>query len=210
MGEKMGESEALNIGSIVRFGKYDWRILDVQDGKALLLSENVLAIRKYHSENTEITWATCDLRQYLNTSFLDDTFTSDEKTRMAETTISTKDNQWFGTPGGIDTVDKIFLLSLEETVKYFGDSGHLSNRPDYSYQIQGDYDSYRIDDEYNSSRIAVDKDNGNAQWWWLRSPGCRKNDATYIRLAGLVNMGDVLIDVITYSGGVRPALWLNL
>lgn len=40
------------------------------------------------------------------------------------------DNQCYGTKGGEDTQDRIFLLSLEEaTCKYFGDSSSKMYNP---------------------------------------------------------------------------------
>jgi hypothetical protein len=34
----------------IRFGAYDWRVLDVQDGKALLLTDKVIEKRSFHAE----------------------------------------------------------------------------------------------------------------------------------------------------------------
>ena len=61
---------------------------------------------------------------------------------------------------GNATKDRIFLLSIEEVVKYFGDSGQFKNRPK---------DAYFIEDQYNSARIAEDAD-GIVFWWWRRPP----------------------------------------
>ncbi|MCL1941737.1 MAG: DUF6273 domain-containing protein, partial [Synergistaceae bacterium] len=94
---------------------------------------------------------------------------------------------------------RIFLLSLEEVARYFGDSGQLKKRPSSN--------TYYINDQYNSARIAKDA-SGNALWWWLRSPGNYSVLAASVHYDGLVFIiGDyVLLD----HGGVRPALWINL
>lgn len=180
----------------VSFGKYLWRVLDVQNNRALLLAEEILEQRQYHSDNTSITWENCELRKYLNGAFLQ-TFSSQEQERIAKTEIRNADNQWFGTSGGRDTVDKIFLLSIEEVVKYFGDSGQLRKRPDKN--------AWWIDDEYNSTRIA--KYQGKEAWWWLRSPGYYVDYAANVDYDGSLYMsGDGVDDEY---GGVRPTLWLN-
>ena len=106
-------------------------------------------------------------------------------------------NPWFDTEGGNNTLDMIFLLSLEEVVKYFGDSGQLRNRPKYK-----DY----LSDQYSNARIAQDIA-GSASWWWLRSPGFGP-----LYVISVDDTGDLLVggDDVFCSGGVRPALWLNL
>ena len=185
------------IGDIISFGENEWRVLDIQDGKALLLSDKVVEKRAYHQSKTDIIWAECDLRHHLNGEFYDSL--GEDKARIAETTVTTNNNPWYGTDGGAKTNDKVFLLSLEEVVKYFGDSGLLKNRPD---------GAWHINDEYNSTRVATDE-NGEALWWWLRSPGDYSDYA-----ASVYDNGYVIVDgddnVAWLDGGVSPALWLNL
>ena len=173
-------------------------MLDIQNGKALILSERIIEKRPYHSRAEGVTWETCELSQYLNWEFYN-SFSTEEKARIAETRIPNKNNPWYGTSGGNATNDKIFLLSIEEVVKYFGDSGQLRNRPSNS--------TYFIDDKYNSARKAVDAD-GDASCWWLRSPGYISS-----RAASVDYVGSIIIygsDAYSDSGGIRPALWLNL
>ena len=187
----------LTVGEKIDFGGYEWRVLDVRDGRALLLSEYVIESRRYHERNEAITWENSTLRRYLNNEFYN-SFTAEERRRIAETRLRNANNQWYGTNGGNDTTDRIFLLSLEEVVQYFGDSGQLRNRPG---------NSYYIDDQYNNARIAVEL-NGNAHWWWLRSPGSNTYNAALVSDGGFVDVDGFLVSSV--RGGVRPALWLNL
>jgi hypothetical protein len=182
----------------VKFGKYNWRVLDVRDGKALLLTEGIIEKRVYNVERADITWEECTLRQYLNGKFLQ-TFSGAEQGRILKTNNINADNQRFGTGGGNNTVDRVFLLSIEETVRYFGDSGQLQNSNPSS--------RLWIDDQYNKERMAK-HGNGELAWWWLRSPGYSGNYA-----ASVFDVGGIRIrglGVYGVSGGVRPALWLNL
>ena len=182
---------------IYSFGGYDWRILDVQDGKVLLLSEYLLETRAYHESEVNITWANSTLRQYLNSEFYN-RFSAEEKARIAETRVLNNDNPWYDTKGGYSTFDKVFLLSVEEVVEYFGDSGQLKNRP------RGK--SY-IDDKYNNARIAKCL-GGEVYWWLLRSSGYKSTYAASVSSFGIL---DVLGDGVYHSDGyIRPALWLNL
>ena len=107
----------------VRFGKYNWRVLDIQNEKALLLTEDIIGFRLYGGS----TWEGCALREYLNGAFLQ-TLSSSEQSRIVSVANTNPDNPWYGTSGGRNTTDKIFLLSIDEVVKYFGDSGQLRKK----------------------------------------------------------------------------------
>jgi hypothetical protein len=147
-------------GDIITFGAYNWRVLEVKDGKVLLLTENIIDLRWYHNEFADITWADCELRNYLNNEFYNQ-FNPDEKENIVSVTNNNPDNPWFRTKGGIDTRDNIFLLSLEEVCSYFGDSRiKLQNK---------DGQTWSIDDENNEKRQATY--GNNFHWWRLRSPG---------------------------------------
>ena len=186
------------VGAIIKFGDYDWRILDVQDGKALILTEMILERVEYHNTDKPVTWSVSNLRKYLNGEFFQ-SFTQADRNRILDTNVVTGSNPWFRINGGAATTDKIFLLSLEEVVLYFGDSGKLKNRPNNN--------TYIIDDQYNSSRIVYDKDE-KASWWWLRSPGEYTTYAAFVYFDGCVYVcGNSALD---FYFGVRPALWIAL
>ena len=118
-------------GGKIRFGGYDWYVLDKQKGKILILTEKVIEKRAYHSKECAITWETCDMRKYLNGDFYQ-SFSESDRLRIAETKVVTKDNPWYGTSGN-PTTDKVFLLSIDEVIKYFGDSGQ--KKPGICIQI---------------------------------------------------------------------------
>jgi hypothetical protein len=202
---------ATAIGSNYKFGAYDWRVIDVQGDRALLISQDIIAIKEYNETCTDVIWETCTLRKWLNEDFLH-IFREEDQSRIVITTNSNKDNQWFGTNGGRRTQDRIFLLSISEAVRYFGDSGQLKNKNPES--------KYRIHDQFNSERIA--KFNNSSSWWWLRSPGVLRSIAVVDVDGGICvdgvtndidNDGNLRIDIANVDngeGGVRPALWLNL
>ena len=184
------------------FGGYEWRLLELQREKdksrwALLLTEDIIDKRPYNTQYTDVTWETCTLRQYLNGEFYG-RFSKQEQAMISEIDNVTPDNQWYGTKGGGITTGKVFLLSIEETVMYFGDSGQLKNKNLKS--------ECWIDDKYNDDRVAM-FGNG-ASWWWLRSPGFLSSSAASVSYDGLVGVLGRNVD--NASGGVRPALWLNL
>ena len=193
------------IGDIVQFGGTDWLVLDIQGKKALALSNEILSEKPYHSDNVAITWEECHLRQYLNTEFYDSAFSASEKERIVETTLANLDNPWYNTAGGSDTVDKVFLLSIEEVLQYFGDSGGLENRQDNVTFIK---------DGLNEKRVAKTPEGGSA-WWWLRSAGIFFYLCEHVNscAAEVNHHGDLSVQgnfVTNGDGGVRPALWISL
>ena len=195
-------TKEVKVGNIISFGNHDWRILAVyDDNTALIIAENVIERRRFHNVWEAVTWEESDMRLYLNDVFLG-TFTQEERSQILPSIVSTPDNYWYRIRGGGDTTDYIFLLSIEEVVKYFdGDSEAWSPSP-LSYSVR----QWLIDDEYNSSRIAYDDE--IAASWWLRSPGF---DIDFIAIV----MEDGSIAISGTGGGVdslyiRPALLLNL
>jgi len=90
------------------FGGHQWRVLDVQDGKLLLITDEIPEKRAFH-DGEEATWESCSLRKYLNDDFYK-SFDKADRAKIAEVTNTTSKEE---------TKDKIFLLSKEEAEKYF-------------------------------------------------------------------------------------------
>lgn len=200
----------MQIGDKIIFGEYEWRVLDMQNDTALIITEYIIDHRAYHDAYKNITWADCSLRKYLNGEFYDK-FTATDKSRIIPVLNKNLDNQWYGTNGGEDTQDNIFLLSLEEVCKYFGDSlSKLQNRGKKQRYW------YERKDENNSNRIAIIQGKKGSWWWWLRSPGRDNLKAVYIfgtdGSIGIHGNNILKANIIDSkcTGGVRPALWLKL
>ena len=90
-----GSDEFGTIGATVLFGRYEqdndfsngsekieWIVLDVQDGKSLLLSKYLLDSKPYNDSIGETTWAECSLREWLNHEFMDSAFTGRDQERI--------------------------------------------------------------------------------------------------------------------------------
>jgi hypothetical protein len=203
--------ENFKIGSIIPFGGYDWRILDIKNDTILIITEYIIEQRAYHDAYKDITWDDCSLRKYLNGEFYDK-FKATDKSRIIPIKNKNPDNQWYGSKGGADTKDSIFLLSVEEAAcKYFGDSSSKL----YS---RGKNQRYWFErkDENNGKRIArLQYKKEWVWWWWLRSPGRVNVKTVYIHGDGNIGIqgNNILKGNISdgkCTGGVRPALWLKL
>ena len=189
--------------SVIKFGNYDWLVLDVQGGSALIITNNIIERREYNVKNKKLTWEKCTLRKYLNSEFLKN-FSDDEQKRIIETRIS-NNNIWVDTKGGKDTSDKIFILSLEDADKYFGNTGDYQSIKRINGYGEVDIKGIYLSNHYNNLRIA--KFNNEASDWWLRSPGIASDTAVIIERKGHVftNGG-----ALNCKFGIRPALWMRL
>jgi hypothetical protein len=133
--ESVEKTPAVNVGDTISFGNYDWRILDVTEDKMLVLSKEIFFTHRYHytqDVETLISWENSEIRRYLNEDFFN-TFSESDKQRIAETHINNNHslNFWSDSEGfdfvTENTTDRIFLLSLNELLQYFGDSGRFNN-----------------------------------------------------------------------------------
>jgi Family of unknown function (DUF6273) len=184
---------------IITFGNYNWRVLDIKTDRKLIITEDIIKLRWYHSDFVDITWADCELRQFLNAEFYN-TFNPKEKARIIAVENHNPDNPWFKTKGGIKTIDNIFLLSLEEVCEYFGDSIENLNTKDKQ--------KWFISDENDQERQA--KYENEYHWWRLRSPGYYGRTSASINSKGNVYVrGNGIHGRPKDGGGVRPALWLK-
>lgn len=185
---------------LIAFGNYKWRILDIKEDRALIITEEIIELRWYNDEFVDITWENCSLRKYLNHDFLE-TFNTTERTEIITVKNNNHDNPWFKTKGGNETIDNIFLLSLEEVCKYFGDS-----RENLSHK---DKQKWLINDENNQRRQAeFGKEN---HWWRLRSPGYYSRTSASVNSKGNVYVrGNGVYGRPKDGGGIRPVLWLKI
>ena len=189
-------------GDIIQFGAYpqnssssspiEWIVLNNTDGKLLVISSNALDCQKYHSRDTDVTWETCSLRQWLNSTFYNAAFNEEEQTQILTTTVSADFNPQYSTNPGSDTQDKLFLLSIDEVKQYFPSNSERVCRATLYAVNQGAYE--------NPST--------GGSWWWLRTPGNSSSDASSVNSDGSIDYDDG--SVASTKGVVRPAMWISL
>ena len=185
--------------SKISFGGHDFLLLDETDSAMLLLFEKVIALQKYHNEYENVTWTTSSVRKFLN-QILINNFSQEDKARILETYVQSSSNPWYGTCGGENSKDKVFLLSIEETVGYFGDSGQLT-KPSVKFFI---------DDNYNKNRRATYTD-GSPSKWLLRTPGSLQNFVANVTTEGKISVTGDFVNLASselFNIGIRPAMWV--
>lgn len=216
----VSDVSAAQVGDTVRFGSYEqdndagngaeaieWLVLDKQEGKLLLLSRYALDCKRYHEEYEDVTWETCTLRDWLNSTFFMTAFCEAEQKRIVTTRVKNEDNPEWGTGGGNDTEDKVFLLSTGEAERYFS-SGYSVKDPARRVKLTAYAEAqgglpYR---DAKQDSYGTPEYDGNG-WWWLRSPGASGLCAAGVSWTGDVWRGSNYICCDNHV--VRPALWLN-
>ena len=179
-----------------------WRVLSVDGNDAFLLADQNLDAKPYNEEDTDVTWATCTLRTWLNGTFLNTAFTSAEQTAIKNTTVVNEDNSYYGTEGGENTTDKVYLLSIAEASNTaYGFNGEFNTESETRKAKNTAYAK-----ECGASTCTSTEYEGNG-YWWLRSPGLYSDSASSVLLDGYGGgWGFVYHD----DTAVRPALHLNL
>ena len=180
-----------------------WRVLSVDGSDAFLLADQNLDAKPYNEEDTDVTWATCTLRTWLNGTFLNTAFTSAEQTAIKNTTVVNEDNPYYGTEGGANTTDKVYLLSIAEAINTaYGFNGEFRTESETREAKNTAY--AKVCGAWTSTSTEYE---GNG-YWWLRSRGYYSTDASYLNFYG--RGYDVGSNVSFDDGAVRPALHLNL
>lgn len=164
-----------------------WRVIECENGEALLLSDIVLDKQKYNKRLKKVTWEKSTLRKWLNKKFMNRAFSSSEQEAIRTTKVINEDNYYYKTDGGNDTLDKIYLLSLSET----------DEEKEYGFT-----DSYGMTIKYSNYADLCDY-----QYWWLRTPGEKNISAAAVDMSGEAYVGGGESDM---ELGIRPVLHLNL
>ena len=169
----------------------DWRVLDRDGNKALIISEYCINAMPYNNTCQNVTWETCSLRKWLNNEFYNTVFDAEEKAAILTTTVDADGNPCYGTGGGRATKDKVFLLSDLEVAIYFMSA----------------YDRTAGATPYAEAREAHNCGSKGCSWW-IRTPGIRSDMAMIVDAGGCVNYDGDFVSIT--NGGVRPAMWVDV
>lgn len=175
-----------------------WRVLSIKGNDAFLISDKNLDMKQYNDTYKEVTWKTCSLRTWLNKDFLNDAFNSSERAAIQQTTVVNEDNTGYGTSGGNDTKDGIYLLSLSEVEN--AEYG-------FSSSPSGTDSRKALNTAFATAQGAYEASSGNG-YWRLRSPGDTSSRAAYVSYDGSVSKNGNSVNDNTR--GVRPVLHLDL
>lgn len=204
-GEASEDTDKYNVGDYITFGKYEqdnnesngkadieWLVLDKKDGKLLVISKDILSTAMFisnsqYGNNNWAKWDESQIRREMNVEFYNDAFNEDEKKRIAVTKVLPGKNPYYGIDPGGSTEDKLFLLSVDEVLKYFpSESDRKCSMSKYVEECK--YSSF-------------------AGMWCTRTPGRSNSTAVAVNC----NDGSILYEgaySLNYIG-YRPAMWIS-
>jgi len=202
----------LGVGSYLADNKQPikWRVLSVNGNDALLLADKLLATQPYKDNMVNFylttTWADSDVRRWLNDSFYNDAFDLEEQEAIKFTNVINDPNPIWGTDGGIDTTDKIYLLALADCYNpdYGFDPANYSTKTNYHSSAK---DPARLAYETKFAQY-LNEDIKDPQIWMLRSPG--QDASSYAQVSHLGNVYEPGTNTYISKDGVRPVLHIDL
>ena len=182
-----------------KWERIKWKVLQMEGSTLFLMADRGLDGRAYDSHGNSVTWENCSLRRWLNDTFCRTAFSRAEQEALVPWTVANGDNPQYGTEGGNDTTDKIYLLSVGEAAT-----------PSYGFCEDLDVQSasrwVEGSDFYACVREVGLNDDGSCEWR-LRSPGKNTYASADVR-NGKVNRSGSFVIYDTYA--VVPVLHINL
>jgi len=174
--------------------KIEWVVLDVEDGKALLLSRYCLDCMPYEAEKEQASWGESLVRDWLNNEFYNTAFSNYEKSMISLSNVASDQSANDNTvEPGVITEDHVFLLSVTECREY----------------LDSVSDRKCIPTAYAVNNGASGSHEGVSTYWWLRTTSNNHHQALYVDDSGSIRSGG-LKATSTEFRTVRPAIWIDL
>ena len=211
------------VGDIIYFGNYEqdndtsngkeriaWKVMEKKGSKLLLLSEKVLDCKKFNETEVYVTWATSDLRAWLNKEFRNTAFLKGEREMIVKSKITTPDNEEWETDCGANTTDQVFVLCAEDAEKYFPTEEYHATKP-IPYDYTGSKEGVAKPTKYAAAQgvacAYTDEWYDGCCEYWLRTAGADNTFFTYISDVGTYYSGGN--GICNTNVGVRPAIWIT-
>lgn len=184
-----------NIGDYVFFGSYEqdnsvsngkerieWLVVDIQEGKALLLSKYALDCQPLFTGNSYSSWKNCSLREWLNNDFLNTAFTDGEQELIS-----------------VINYDKVSMLEEYDAWPYFMSKKAMHTKN----ELMGKPTAYAI-----AHGVNIDSDTGYCAW--RLKPEKRGGDTTFWEVHSDGSVGGGVNFISTSRDAIRPAIWVDL
>lgn len=213
--------DAWKVGDLVTFGSYEqdnnlkngkepieWEVLDVQDGKVLLLARQILDAVPYSEEGSEATWENSSIRTWLNKEFYQSAFSSTQKKQIWEMDLANEPGSRDGVTDAEATRDRVFCLSLSELVRYFPVKEYTMDGSwiVYADQITAKPTEYAFARGILRGEPGKYSSNENAEWWLRTAVKGEKKAIAVLRTGMVSSYGEKNNQK---SIGARPAIWVK-
>ena len=150
--------ESLEINSLD--SEIVWKILDIKNSKALVISNYALECRRYNARYEDVSWEECTLRKWLNNDFINTAFNTEEQNIIKKSlvdnsasTTSTTTNEHACN----NTNDKVYLLSYKDVTENYFTTGseRMAKVTDYAPTVYFDDNGNEIQLNEGKTYIAV-------------------------------------------------------
>ena len=170
-----------------------WQVLRIEHKTATLIAKSVLAADHYlndYAKFNTVTWAESSVRAWLRDTFYESAFTAREKADILLSSVSTADSITYGTAGGEDTKDYVYIPAGEDLADV----------------------SLQIDLAAGCTPYAVSQGLGytgaGQSNWMTRTPSYEQNGIEYVNTNGELENKEA--HNVTKVLGIRPMVRLSL
>ena len=175
-------------------------------------------LKYYKSELINVTWEDSTLRSWMNNDFYNEVFDDSQKNKIIETLLVNSDNPNpdYGTSGGNDTYDKVFLLTSEDvTNEAYGFNEDPAELDIARRCLPTTYAAEKgVGMEWMTSGMGGPYPEDMSDYpeggficnWWLRSPGTDAAHKESVRFYGRIFENEVCSVTIA----VRPAIYIDI
>ena len=199
-----------------------WRVLEVRDGTALLLSHAAVECAPFQADLREISWENCTLRSLLNgygaqanasgidfsgngENFLDTAFTAEEQDAILETNVRNEANYYFGMDSGAPTKDRIFLPAESELFIYDSSEIHGFSRRD---EVADRAKQFQPTGYALQRGVWEEKEGIGNVFWITRTTGYTHTNVVYVDESGCMYNRGILVNC--RDAAIIPAFVLDL
>lgn len=199
-----------------------WRVLEVRDGTALLLSNAAVECEPFQSDLRDVSWENCTLRSWLNgygpqanasatdysapgNSFLNMAFSPEEQEAILETPVRNEANYYFGMDSGAETADRIFLPAESELFIHDSSEIHGFSRRD---EVPDRAKQFRPTDYALMKGVWQESGDRKNVFWITRTTGYTHANVVYVDESGYMYNRGIL--VTCRDAAIIPALVLDL
>lgn len=229
----------------IKFGQYaksdvsgsnkepiEWVAVEKDDAnkKVLLMTKYIIDYQLF-SDSDDIEWKDTRIRKWLNEDFINKAFSDDERIKILDTKLNNNykyswsklnsDSDTYEVHKAEDTIDKVFLLSTDDIIKYFYNNNYNIDIADSSCENKilstkpTSYASNIKDNNYGTISISTNKKKWNYgnSGWALRSMSKLINSEYESGILGLdevMSSGRVGTSrALNHYYGIRPAMWVS-
>ena len=218
--DEMTKADSLKnaeVGQLVSFGHYEqdndpattnedilWVVLENNGKELKLMSLYCLDVIPMMITDDPMSWEGSYARAFLNDEFLKNAFSASEQAKLKTVTVENKPNPLHGTPNGDNTLDRVYLPSLDEIMEMY-------DIPEA--KEQGYANLFAHATEYTQSKgVWLEIPGSSKCWWWLRSSGGSESNAAEVGSGGYLSFNGTDADGDPLGGGraIRPIIHVSV